>query len=137
MWAGSREKTRTHKLQIIAQARLPQVTTSARKLPVGKQLNLALTKQRILLEHRSKAFLQPLAHFIFYLTVTFRESHVHKTKEYNWLTLQKFSLFINSSVLQVVLNKEIYSISSDFSFTHDSLVNINGFSNLLRHDIWQ
>ena len=53
----------TLKLQIIAQARLPQVTTSARKLPVGKQLNLALTKQRLLLERRSQTFLQPLAHF--------------------------------------------------------------------------
>ena len=53
MRGGSREKARTHKLQIIAQARLPQVTTSARKLPVGKQLNLALTKQRLLTEHRS------------------------------------------------------------------------------------
>ena len=31
--------------QITAQARLPQVTTSARKLSVGKYLYLALTKQ--------------------------------------------------------------------------------------------
>ena len=34
--------------QITAQARLPQVTTSARKLSVGKYLYLALTKQWLL-----------------------------------------------------------------------------------------
>ena len=49
MWARWKKKARTHRLQIIAQARLPQGTTSARKLSVGKQLNPALTKQWLLL----------------------------------------------------------------------------------------
>ena len=98
---GYDKNKKTHKLQIIAQARLPQVTTSARKLPVGKQLNLALTKQRLLLSIGVKLFFNPQHTSPFYLTVTFTEGHVHKTKE-NKLTLEKFGPFINNSVLQVV-----------------------------------
>ena len=44
MSAGSREKARTHKLQII---------TLSKAAPSDKQLNLALTKQQLPLEHRS------------------------------------------------------------------------------------
>ena len=53
MWARSNEKSRTH---AVAQARLPQGTTSAWKLSRGKHVNLALTKQWLLLDFNFSTF---------------------------------------------------------------------------------